>query len=229
MTEIAHQKFQSLLQIAADQSLRQEEQRMLDQHLAECAECRKYAQGLDQLQDGLRRVMQQQWNVRSGLVSAEIIKTRSVRRIPQNHFAAAFGKFAFIPMLALTIFMVMTIKMSNAQKNTPGLNMTMSGTPSMALLVPKPPASITISKMHTQTCKQVMYAAQENETISGIAIKYGVPRESIVTYNGLTGDTLDAPLMLIIPICERTPLENTTTPTVPNTLTIPSDNPSPRG
>lgn len=227
MTELAHQKFHTLLQVAADQALRPEEQIMLDRHLSECVECRKYAQGLDQLQDSLRRLMQQQWNVRSTPLRVEAIKARSHRTITHNHFAAAFSKFAFIPMLALTIFMVLTIKTTNPQKSSPSV--ALSGTPSMALLIPKPPASITAVKLRTQTCKQVTYSAQENETLSSIAIKFSVPEESIAAYNGISGDRLNAPLTLIIPICEHTPLESTTTPTIPNTMTIPLDSPSPRG
>jgi hypothetical protein len=234
MTDITHQKFQTLLQVAADQTLRPEEQSVLDRHLAECNECRNYAQSLDHLQDGLRRVMQQQWNVRSQPLSAEAIRARANRSSTPRPFVA-FGRFAFIPMLALTIFMVMTIRMTNPQKTSPAFDMTLSGTPSMALLIPKPPASITLSKVQTQTCKQVTYTAQANETLGGIAIKYGVSKESIAAYNGLSADKLDAPLTLFIPICERTPLETTTTtttPTAPNTMSAPFDgqvNPSPRG
>lgn len=224
MTNIAHQKFLALMQVAADAPLRPEEQMALESHLAECNDCRSRAQSLDELQDGLRRVMQQQWNVRSKPLSAAAIKARSRRTIAQNHVASMFGKFAFIPMLALTIFMVLTAKMSNPQK----ASLTVSGTPSMAMLIPRPP-SLTVAKAHTQTCRQISYSAQENETISGIAIKYNVTRESIASYNRISSDRLDAPRLLIIPICERTPLENTTTPTASNTVTIPSDYPAPRG
>lgn len=229
MTEIAHQKFQTLLQVAADRALRPEEQMILDRHLAECSECQKYAQNLNLLQDGLRRVMQQQWNVRSRPLHAETIKARASQSITPNHFAAAFGKFAFIPMLALTIFMVLTVRTTNPQKALPGLGVTLSGTPSMALLIPKPPASITAAKLRTQTCKSATYNAQENETLNSIAIKFGVTKESIAAYNGISAERLDAPLMLVIPICEHAPLESATTPTVPNTMTIPLDSPSPRG
>jgi LysM repeat protein len=98
----------------------------------------------------------------------------------------------------------------------------------MAMLIPKPPASASAaaSRTNAQICKQVTYNAQANETIYGIAIKYGISKETIANANGLTTDKLDAPQTLIIPLCQNTPVE---TPTVPNTLTLPSDNPSPRG
>lgn len=228
MTQATHQQFQTLLQVAADQALRPEEQTMLDQHLATCDECRKYAQSLSLLQDGLRRVMQQQWNVRGKPMTAQQIKARSARNVAQHHAVNAFGKFAFIPILALTIFMVLTIKTTNPQKASPGFGMA-SGTPSMALMIPKPPASLTAAQVRTQTCKQTSYTAQENETLGSIAIKFGVSKEAIASYNGLGSDKLNTPLTLVIPICEHTPLETTTTPTVPNTMTIPVDSPSPIG
>ena len=228
MTQATHQQFQTLLQVAADQTLRPEEQIVLDHHLATCDECRKYAQSLSLLQDGLRRVMQQQWNVRSKPMTAQQIKARSSRSVAQHHVVNAFGKFAFIPILALTIFMVMTVKITNPQKASSAFSMA-SGTPSMALIIPKPPASITAAQARTQTCKQTSYTAQENETLGSIAIKFGVSKEAIASYNGISGDKLNTPLTLLIPICEHTPLETTTTPTVPNTMTMPVDSPSPIG
>lgn len=233
MTEqLAHQKFRTLLQVAADQALRPEEQMTLDSHLLECSDCRMYAQSLNQLQEQLRRVMQQQWNVRGKPVSVEAVKTRAHKTMMPNHFAAAFGRFAFIPMLALTIFMVLTIKTTNPQNTSPGLGVTLSGTPSMALIIPKPPSSGTVSRQHTQTCNAINYNAQENETLSSIAIKFGVAKESIAARNGLSADRLDAPQTLVIPICEHATPESTTTPTTPNTMSAPFEapaNPSPRG
>ena len=229
MTEIAHQKFRTLLQVAADQTLRPEEKLMLDRHLSECSECNKYAQNLNLLEDGLRRVMQQQWNVRGKPLTAQTIRVRYKQTTAQNHLASAFGRFAFIPMLALTIFMVLTIRTTNPQK---GMGVVLSGTPSMAFIIPKPPSSGTVLKQHTQTCNAMTYSAQENETISGIAIKFGVPKESIAARNGLSIEKLDAPLMLVIPICDHATPESTTTPTIPNTMSAPFDaqvNPSPRG
>lgn len=230
MKHNSHKKFHTLLQFAADQPLRREQQTLLDRHLAECSECRQYAHSLDAVENDLRRVMQQQWNVRPQPLSVAAIQTHSnpmVLPLPRRS-VAAFGKFAFIPMLALTIFMVLTVRMTNPQKTSPNLGIPVSGTPSMAMLIPKPPASASAaaSSTNAQACKQVTYAAQANETVYGIAIKYGVSKESIAAANGLNADKLDAPQTLVIPLCPNTPIE---TPTVPNTLTLPSNNPSPRG
>lgn len=228
MKHNSHKKFHTLLQFAADQPLRRDEQTLLDRHLAECSECRQYAHNLDLVEDGLRRVMQQQWNVRPQSLSVAAIQNRSGQMVLPRRSVAAFGKFAFIPMLALTIFMVLTVRMTNPQKASQNLGIPVSGTPSMAMIIPKPPASASVaaSRTNTQACKQVTYTAQANETIDGIAIKYGVSKEAIATANNLSTDKLDAPQTLIIPLCQNTPVE---TPTVPNTLTLPSDNPSPRG
>lgn len=223
-----HQKFQTLLQFAADQPLAREEQRMLDRHLAECGECRKYAHGLDEVENSLRRVMQQQWNVQSKPISVATIQSRAGRATmqPQRRTVATFGKFAFIPMLALTLFMAMTARMINPQKASSGLYVTLSGTPSMVMVIPKPPASASNTLAKMQTCKQVTYMAQQNETLSGIAIKYGVSKEAIASMNGLSTDKFETAQMLLIPICPNTPVE---TPTAPNTLTLPSAGTAPRG
>jgi hypothetical protein len=221
-----HQKFQTLLQFAADQPLAREEQRMLDRHLAECSECRKYAQGLHEIEYGLQRVMEQHWNVPNRPISVAAIKSRANQTTVQHRTVATFGKFAFIPMLALTLFMVMTARMINPQKASSGLYVTLSGTPSMVMIVPRPNASASNTLAKMQTCKQVTYMAQQNETLSGIAIKYGVSKEAIASMNGLSTDKFETAQMLLIPICPNTPVE---TPTAPNTLTLPSAGTAPRG
>ena len=231
MKNIPHKKIRALLQTAADQALPLEERMVLDTHLAQCSECSTYAESLVQLQDGLRRVMQQQWNVRSKPLPIETIKNRASRIAVQNQAVGAVRKFAFVPMLAIVFFMAMSLKVINPQQATPGMGIALSNTPDISLLVPRPPVGLTATKLLTQGCGKVTYIVQENDTLNAIAARYGISKESILAYNGLASDKIDAHSVLIIPLCERTSVEATTTPTVPNTIAPsfgPLD-PSPRG
>ncbi len=231
MKNTSHQKIRGLLQTAADQALLREEQMVLDSHLAECSDCRTYAQGLDQLQGDLRRVMQQQWTMRSRPLAVETIKNRSGRIAARNHVVGAVRKFAFVPMLAFVFFMLMSVKVINPQRSASSMGLVLSNTPSIALLVPKPAAGLTATKLLSQACEKTTYIVQEYDTLNGIAIKYGISKESIMAYNALSSDKIEPRQVLVIPFCERISMESTTTPTVPNT-SAPSNNaidPSPRG
>jgi LysM repeat protein len=230
MKQIIHQKVRLLLQTAADQTLRQEEQMVLDTHLVECSECRTYSQNLDQLQDGLRRVMQQQWNVRNTPLALETIKNRSGQIAVQNQMMSAVRKFAFVPMLALVLFMAMSLKVLHPQQASPGMGMVSSNTPDISLLIPKPPVGLTATKLMAQSCSKTTYIVQEHDTLNGIALRHGISKETIAAYNGLASDKIEVNSALVIPLCEPTPVEMTTTPTIPNTI-VPSNgqgDPAPR-
>ncbi|MGC1375310.1 MAG: LysM peptidoglycan-binding domain-containing protein [Anaerolineales bacterium] len=231
MKNIPHKKIRALLQAAADQALPPEERMVLDTHLAECGECSAYAQNLVQLQDGLRRVMQQQWNVRSKPLPIEAIKNRANRIAAQNQVAGAVRKFAFVPMLAIVFFMALSFKVINPQQAAPGMGIASSNTPDISLLVPRPPVGLTATKLLTQDCGRATYVVQENDTLDEVAAKYGVSTDTIIAYNGLASDKIDPQSILTIPFCERTSVEATTTPTVPNTIApaIGPVDPSPRG
>lgn len=218
MNKITHQKIQALLQTAADQTLPPNEQMALDGHLVSCAECRAYAQDLTMLESDLQRVMRRHWNVRSQPLPLETIRRRSNRLATQNQFVSMIGRFAFVPMLAFVVFMVMSTKAVDPQQASPGMNLALSNTPNISLLAPRPPVDFTATKSRTQTCARMTYVVQEHDTLYGVAVKYGISKELIAEYNGLTNDSLEPGRILAIPLCEHLFPETTTTPTAPNTL-----------
>ncbi|MGM9926845.1 MAG: cell wall hydrolase [Bacillus sp. (in: firmicutes)] len=46
---------------------------------------------------------------------------------------------------------------------------------------------------------EIIHTVQENETVSDIAIKYGVPLEDLKTKNGITGNTVAEGVALVLP------------------------------
>jgi LysM repeat protein len=83
--------------------------------------------------------------------------------------------------------------------------------PSQELLIPYP--TPTASPFPTATlsgidatlaaCETIQYTVQENDTLSSIALNYGVSMDAIKAYNGLPSNTVYSGLPLIIPLCER--------------------------
>ena len=229
MTNLIHKEIRALLQAAADKALLPEEQTVLDTHLAECNSCRAYAQSLTELQDGLSRVMQQHWNIRSRPLPIETIKNRLKGIAAQNQTMGALGKFAVIPILAFALFMTMALKVMDPQQiSSPNL---LSRTPGISLQVPRPPVGMAATRLLTQGCNKATYIVQAGDTLDLIAARYGIPKESIVAYNGLGSDKIDRHLVLILPLCEHTSIGTTITPMITITIAPLNNpiNPSPRG
>ncbi len=92
--------------------------------------------------------------------------------------------------------------------------------PGQKLFIPQP--TVTASPQPTNTlnpteqaeasCDKMDYFVSGTDTLSSIALNYGVTVSSIREYSGLTSDIIYAGQKLIIPLCERGP-KNTPTPT----------------
>ena len=82
---------------------------------------------------------------------------------------------------------------------------------------PTPLASATLSELEATiaACETVDYVVQEGETMSLIAVSYGVPLEALLEWNGLTSDIAYLDQHISIPLCERTFVGGSTvTPTI---------------
>ncbi|HEY57309.1 MAG TPA: LysM peptidoglycan-binding domain-containing protein [Anaerolineae bacterium] len=88
---------------------------------------------------------------------------------------------------------------------------------------PQPTGTLSPAEATKQACDRVIYEVKENDTLSSIALNYGVPMDAIRRYNGLVGDQVFFGQKLIIPLCERNPTPGPTpTPTPPPPYPAPS-------
>lgn len=82
---------------------------------------------------------------------------------------------------------------------------------------PTPAASATLSELEATiaACPTQDHVVQEGESMSLIAVTFGVPMEAILEWNGLTSDVAFVGQHLSIPLCERTFVAGATvTPTI---------------
>ena len=82
---------------------------------------------------------------------------------------------------------------------------------------PTPAASATLSELEATiaACPTEDYVVQEGESMSLIAVTFGVPMEAILEWNGLPSDVAFVGQHLSIPLCQRTFVAGATvTPTV---------------
>jgi LysM repeat protein len=215
MEPITHQRVRALLQAAANQPLPVAEQAVVNAHLAECHECQAYATGLDELQDGLRRVMRHQWYKQPAPLPLQTIKDRSRRVQRRNKINGTIGKFAVVPLLAFAF--VLAVRMVSPQQIAANTAVLTMQTPQLALRTPTPTLQNGSTAPTSATCDRTVYVVQKNDTLDGIAARYGVPREAIMSYNGLASDTLAPNTTLVIPLCLSTPTGTSTAPSLTTT------------
>lgn len=80
-----------------------------------------------------------------------------------------------------------------------------------------PAASATLSEVEATraACETVAHVVQANESMSLIAVTFGVPMEAILEWNGLTSDVALEGQHLTIPLCQREFVAGATvTPTI---------------
>jgi LysM repeat protein len=94
---------------------------------------------------------------------------------------------------------------------------------------PLPTATLSSAERTEVACGQDSYIVQENDTLSTISAKYGVPMAVIREYNGMSSDTVIMGQPLIIPLCKRfatpgpTPTVTPPPPYAAPNLLLPSD------
>jgi LysM repeat protein len=83
-------------------------------------------------------------------------------------------------------------------------------------VTPLPTSTLSAAEATEQACEKINYEVQENDTLSSIALDYGISMAAIREENGLPGDTVFLGQTLVIPLCKRpTPLGPTPTATMP--------------
>ena len=86
---------------------------------------------------------------------------------------------------------------------------------------PQPTNTLNPTEQAEASCEKLDVIVKDTDSLSGIALNYGVSVQSIKNYNGLTSDVIFAGQKLIIPLCERGP-KDTPTPTPIPPYTAPS-------
>ena len=81
---------------------------------------------------------------------------------------------------------------------------------------PMPTATLSPADATREACPKVEYEVQQTDTLGGIAINYGVPKEAIAEWNGLVNDVVRFGQKLTIPLCKKAATPGPTpTPTLP--------------
>ncbi len=215
MKTISHKLARRLLQMAADQGLQADQSEILTAHISNCAECSAYAEKLGELQNLLRSTMRRQWMISPRPLSINQITNFLSAAKTKQRSLKIYSRFAAISM-AIAVFVAMLIAIDLWR-----IESSFVETPSTAaLLIPTPSADLTATYVF-QNCQLMLYKVQINDTLDGIAQKFSLPKDMLITYNNLTSDKVSPHDQLKIPICESTPLTASKTPVITTTAFTP--------
>lgn len=96
-------------------------------------------------------------------------------------------------------------------------------------VTPQPSATLSGSEATRQSCGEIDYKVQANDTLGSIAANYNVSVDTLKRYNNMTSDIVFEGFNIKIPLCERLPTAGPTpTPTNPppypaGSLLLPND------
>ena len=238
MFDITHRKAHMLLQAAADRRITPDETLALNTHLEKCKECRDYANGLTDLEAGLRKALHAQWDPQQPRLDPQaIIGPTPAKLIWLNALGLtqSMGKVTIAIVLLLGYIVLANhfgIQIHNLNNETP----TNLPTPNEVVLssnvspTPSAPNQLAMTKLTMQDCDVITYIVQATDSLESIAIEHGTSKELIMEYNNLATDIVSTGMKLFIPMCGNTPSQTASLPgnlitNTPIKSTILPDNP----
>jgi hypothetical protein len=211
MSQITHEEVRRLINIRADLSLDANTGSILDAHLNKCIECKRYASELDDLEILLRK-MNRSLNLRPTPLRLDQITHRS------RDTAFGFLKNTMVTRIVtiVTAFIavaIVTWQFFSASVASPTI-------PYTAIPIPTPSTSLTSTKSNILflNCGYLSYQVQEGDTLDDIALRFSIPKETIMDFNEIKEENINPAMQIRIPICDHTPTVTIDTPN--STITI---------
>ena len=201
--QITHEEAIQLIQYTADKAVPGTKEKLLHEHLKDCAQCIAYAGQFRDMENVLQTVMRKQWDQCPAPLSLSTLKEKKDSR--KNKSTLLVTRTAFIGMAVCTfIFIGWQVTLTLNPKNAifPGM-----------LPVPTPSTQYTATNTQTLNCQQIIYKVHEYDTLESIASQYATSKEAIINLNNLNTETIQRDMELLIPICKSTPTSTIYPPT----------------
>lgn len=202
--QISHAEAMQLIQFQADHALHGDKQKILNEHLTTCSECRTYAQQLNQLENVLKNVMHSQWDLRPAPLSMAALMGNNTGK--KYSSALLITRTALISM-ALLAFVIVGWQFTDANTRS------VSGTQFVMLPIPTPSTQITATSLLSSHCLQIHYQVQKNDTLEDIATHFATSKEMLMKLNNMSSESIQLNKELLIPVCDITPTNTLPPPT----------------
>lgn len=203
--QISHTEAQRLIQYDLDRALDSEKQKMLLAHLQECDACRGYANGMINIENTLRQVMNKQWHHRPLPLSIDAIKSQK----------STYPLFQFRTALVSIILVAFSFFIWQMTTTIPDPSGKIS---SSILPVPTPSNQLSTASIESPTCEWRLHKVEAFDTLESIALQHSVSKAEIMTLNNMNSEVVYESMELKIPQCNVTP---TMTAHLPTTTVTP--------
>ena len=201
--QITHEEAIQLIQYAADKAVPNAKEKLLHEHLQDCAQCSAYAGQFKNMENVLQTVMRKQWRQRPAPLSLNTLKAK--KDLQKKRSAILVTRTAFIGMAVCTfIFIGWQVTLTTNPKHAmfPGM-----------LPIPTPSTQYTATNTLALNCRQVLYKVQDYDTLESIASQYATSKEAIMNLNNLNTENIQRDMELFVPICKSTPTSTIYPPT----------------
>jgi hypothetical protein len=194
--QITHEKARELIQFDADQALNAEQKAILATHLRHCTECLTYAEEMREVEHLLLPAMRKHWHLQPIPLSIDALVTKRNAKIQASMLltmrTAAISLALFAFFFSAWQFMVL------GQQGSSLL-------PASVLPIPTPSTQSTSTQTLFQSCAEISYIVQENDTLESIAAQFSIAKEEIMAMNNMETEIVQPSMELMIPICGFTP------------------------
>ena len=202
--QITHAEALRLIQYQADGPTRGENEKELNSHLADCAECRAYAQEFHEMENILQRVMRKQWSLRP--VPLSLDKLTAINYERKNKRALLVTRTSLI---SFAFFAFVFIGWQFALTSTSLLTVSQPVSPP----VPTPSTLFTATIHSSANCSEALYTVQAGDTLETIAQQFSTTQDTIMEWNHLKTESINPNMEMRIRICDSTPTSTTYPPT----------------
>ncbi|SRR6266496_5169379 len=219
--QLTHAEAHRLIQLSSDERLDSQQRMLLSTHLSDCAECRDYAEEIKEVEGILVSVLKRQWNLRQPIpLSIGVLVAKRNSRATSNILVTRMAMITVV-FIAFAFSAWQFIVAGNQAAGRLS-----AGVPP----VPTPSVQSTRTESMLQSCKEIYYTVQENDTLENIADRFSISKEEIIAVNHLQSETINIGMELILPGCKLTPtgtihptrLATIYTPTINHIASTPS-------
>lgn len=197
--QITHAEAHKLIQFNLDGALNAEKQKMLFAHLQDCESCRVYADGMLNVENTLRLVMNKRWQFRPLPLSIGSINS-------QKNTHPLFLLRTALVGIVLVVFSFFIWELTTVYDSS-------GQTASNVLPVPTPSIQISATSIEAPKCKWSLHKVNHLDTLETIAYQYSVSKEDIMAFNNMSSDVIYESMEIKIPQCDATPTVAANTPT----------------
>jgi hypothetical protein len=192
--QITHEEAHRLIQFNSDDGLKTRQKNLLASHLEDCASCRKYAEGLREMESVLRPMLHRNWDRQPFPLSISIALKEGKNRISERMLVAT--RIAAVGVVFLAFFFSAWNFTGPSRKTpTPFLqSVPLIPTPSTSTMTASTSASF-------ETCTMTSYTIEENDKLADIADRFAVSAEEIVQANSMQNESMLTGQTIVIPMC----------------------------